>query len=286
MREEERDLFQPWVDGHARIFGKPPRIESFAGPRGGPPDLFRIRFPATIEPPELLGGTGHLRGSPALLEHLASLGFDWTETGRIVAAPTPASFNTLLEWMGDNAGLPLVFSVEDATTMSLGPWLSNYMRGYIPLHVASPGYYSMWTPTGGGRSLEGVNWHFVSLAHDLTVHAQNYHRVPRRSLAILSDRIHEALPAEVLAWRRPGAMAPITLTYFYDNDFNRYCYAVWCRCRSVSDFGPLFEAERNFGQLLHALEVRLADTLAGKGYVPSGDSNDMPALTQTEFAVA
>ena len=80
-------------------------------------------------------------------------------------------------------------------------------------------------------------------------------------------------------------IAPLTLTYFYDNDFNRYTYAVWCRSERPEDFGPRFVAARNFDQLLAALDVRLEETKAGRGDVASGDFDEMGKLAETSFDV-
>jgi hypothetical protein len=125
----------------------------------------------------------------------------------------------------------------------------------------------------------------MSLAHDLSVHALNYHLVPHATVADLAHRIRAAVPDRYAAWSRPGTITPLTLTYFYDNDFNRYTYAVWCRCERPEDFAAIFTAQRNYDQLVAALAVRLEETKAGRGDVASGDFDDVGALAETSFQV-
>ncbi len=280
MRDDERALLAPWMDGFARAFGAPPGVEALPG------DRYRLAFPLVFEPKEMLGGTGHFRGSDEVVAHMRALGFAWEGTGRIYGAPTPSSFNAGLDALdapGD--GYRLSLTVEDRPALSGGPWLCRYMEGLIPLHVASAGFYaSREIPRASdARDLDSLAWHFTTLAHDLTVHAQNYHRVPRASIDALGERIRAAFPAEWPTWDRPGATAPMTLAFFYDNDLNRYCYAVWSRSRRLADFARLFTA--NVGQLLATLDTRIAETREGKGDVPDGRTEDMAPLATTEFRI-
>ena len=80
--------------------------------------------------------------------------------------------------------------------------------------------------------------------------------------------------------------APLTLTYFYDNDLNRYCYAVWSRCKQPRDFAAIFLAKRNYDQLVAVLEIRLDETKSGRGDVASGEFDEMGKLAETAFDVA
>jgi hypothetical protein len=162
----------------------------------------------------------------------------------------------------------------------------RYLSGSLPVHVASAGWYAQPLGYGDGKlAPEPVSWHLTSLAHDLTVHAQNYQLVPHASIADLRERIIAAMPQRHAAWQQPGGAAPLTMSFFLDNDLNRYCYAVWCRCQSPSEFGARFREERNYRQLLGALERRIAETLAGKGDAPSGRTEDMPPLEPVEFRI-
>jgi hypothetical protein len=153
------------------------------------------------------------------------------------------------------------------------------MQGVITVLVNAPGFYESLS------DLHQARWGLLSVAHDLSVHALNYHLVPHSAVADLANRIRDAIPERYDAWSQPAATAPLTLTYFYDNDFNRYTYAVWCRCAQPDDFAPIFAAKRNFDQLVAALEVRLEETKSGVGDVASGDFDDMEPLTETSFRV-
>jgi hypothetical protein len=164
-------------------------------------------------------------------------------------------------------------------TVSLGPWLDRYLDGVISIHVCTREHYLASVE----RSAVMLRWQLTTLVHDLSVHALNYHLVPRRLARRLGARIRSALPERAASWSRPGEAAPLTLAYFFDNDLNRYCYAVWSACDDPSDFAPTFEA--HLAQLEHALDVRIGETREGKGDVPSGNSSDMPPLTPTELTV-
>jgi hypothetical protein len=159
------------------------------------------------------------------------------------------------------------------------------MVGVITLLVNAPAYYeSLLGNRNRQRARADPRWGLLSVAHDLSVHALNYHLIPHDAVADLAARIRAALPERAAAWRE-SALAPLTLTYFYDNDFNRYTYAVWCRCERPEDFASIFLARRNYDQLIAALEVRVAETRSGRGDVPSGDFDDMEELAETSFDV-
>jgi hypothetical protein len=288
VRADERERLGPWVDAFTRVLGVAPTVAALAPPSpDAPTDLFTITFPvAAFQPVELLGGTGHFRHSPALVEHMRRLGFAWNESGRVVTAPTPSTFNALLERLGEpDAGYRVIYLCEDATTLSMAPWLLRYLSGALPVHVASGAWYAR--PIGRGEGQlppEGLAWQLTSLAHDLTVHALNYHRVPRAAIDEIHRRVRTGLPERHDEWSR-GGRAPLTMSMFIDNDLNRYCYGVWCRCQRPDDFGRVFVDDRNYRQLLDALALRIDETRAGKGDAPSGDTNDLPPLGKVEFTV-
>ena len=169
--------------------------------------------------------------------------------------------------------------------MPLGPWLKRYMHGVITLLVNAPSFYDDLVQRASDQERAGARWGMSSIAHDLSVHALNYHLIPDAAVDDLAGRIRAALPARYADWSRAEASAPLTLTYFYDNDFNRYTYGVWCNCERPEDFAAIFLAERNYAQLVAALEIRLRETEAGIGDVASGVVDDMGPLTPTSFEI-
>jgi hypothetical protein len=162
--------------------------------------------------------------------------------------------------------------------------LSLYLEGKIPIHVASEDFYEKKISSAKDPgSLGGLQFHLVSTGHDISVHALNYHLIPKVCIRDFKELIVGQLPERVTEWPQ-GAQAPLTLTFFLDNDLNRFCYAVWCRSANQSQFKQLFS--ENIGQLMGVLETRISETKAGKGDVASGDTNDMPELAHTEFRIA
>ena len=170
--------------------------------------------------------------------------------------------------------------------MPLGPWLLRYMGGAMTILVNAPAFYgALLRPGQPPYRRDDARWGLLSVGHDLSVHALNYHLIPHAAVADLAARIRAAVPQRHASWSEPSAVAPLTLTYFYDNDFNRYTYAVWCRCERPRDFAAIFAATRNYDQLVAALELRLAETRAGRGDIASGDFDDMGPLAETTFDV-
>jgi hypothetical protein len=280
---EESALLAPWAAAFERAFRVAPKFEPLEAPV---PGLSRVSVPASVfDPPELAGGTGHFRHMPGMVEHVRRLGFGWEGTGRILTVPTPASFNALFPTLVDeDTGFVLDYVREDRPTLANGPWMLRAMEGRLSIHVSTVEYYA--TGLGEERrasSPEELEFQLASLFHDLGVHALNYHLVPRRFARLLGERIRAALPDEVGAWGEPSAAVPLLLPYFYDNDLNRYCYAVWCRAAGPEAFAPIFE--RHFDQVLAALDLRLAQTAAGVGRVASGDSKDMGKPSPVEFTI-
>lgn len=280
---EEPALLTPWADAFARAFGAAPAFEPLDGPA---PGLRRCTVPASaFDPPELAGGTGHFRHMPEMVDHVRRLGFGWEGTGRLFTVPTPASFNALLAAGAPDTGFVAEYVREDRPTLALGPWLLRVMEGRISIHVASAEYYAAHVGEGSSAQHAGaVKFQLSSLIHDMGVHALNYHLIPRAFVREIADRIRAALPDRVAAWTSPSAPVPLHLPYFYDNDLNRYCYAIWCRAARPDAFAALFD--RHFDQVRAALDVRLGEVAEGLGDVTSGDTKDMAKPKPVEFTVA
>jgi hypothetical protein len=275
---QDSDLLGPWAKAFAAACGAPVTLEPLdsADPTAGQ----RVTFPPVFQPIELVGGIGHFQQHPVLVGHMRRMGFEWNDEGRVMTVPAAGAFNSRLAKHGlPQAGFAVAYANGTAHSMPLGPWLRRYMGGVITLLVNAPSFYESLANVGHAR------WALLSVAHDLSVHALNYHLIPHSAVSNLANRIRSAIPDRYEAWSHPAAAAPLTLTYFYDNDFNRYTYAVWCRCQRPEDFGPIFTDKRNFEQLVEALEVRLGETKSGKGDVASGDFDDMAKLADTSFDV-
>ncbi len=273
-----------WAEAFAAICGASVACEPFdaADPGAGS----RLTFPDVFEPIQLIGGIGHFQQRPAMCEHLRRMGFAWNAAGRVMTVPAPGAFNRrLAQIVFPDAGFALAYANGVTPSMPLGPWLLRYMHGLITVLVNAPGFYDSVLRADDPRQRESARWGLLSLAHDLSVHALNYHLIPHAAVDDLAERIRAAVPDRYAAWSRPDTIAPLTLTYFYDNDFNRYTYAVWCRCERPRDFAAIFMAPRNYDQLLAALAVRLDETCAGRGDVASGDVDDMGKLADTSFAI-
>lgn len=283
--EQDTALLGPWTKAFQTLCEKPVVLEPLdsCDPAAG----LRMTFPRVFQPVELIGGTGHFRQRPAMVEHVRRMGFAWDADGRVMTVPAPGAFNARLAAMGfRQAGFLLAYANGTAPAMPLGPWLRRYMSGVITVLVNAPAFYESLSSAGSrANPRDDPRWGLMSLAHDLSVHALNYHLIPHVAVADLANRIRAAVPERYAAWSQPGTMTPLTLTYFYDNDFNRYTYAVWCRCERPEDFGSIFVCRRNYDQLVAALEVRLEETKAGTGDVASGDFDDMGKLAETSFDV-
>lgn len=285
MVEDDAVLLGPWAEAFAAVCGAAVALRPLDG--GDPVAGQQLTFPPVFQPIELIGGTGHFRQRPALCEHIRRMGFVWNDDGRVMGVPAPGAFNARMARVGfAEAGFALAYANGTAPAMPLGPWLLRYMHGLITVLVNAPAFYAPLTRPGVPRQqLDEARWGLLSLAHDLSVHALNYHLVPHAAVADLAARIRAAVPERYAAWAQPGTVPPLTLTYFYDNDLNRYTYAVWCRCARPEDFASVFLDPRNYQQLLAALAVRLEETTAGRGDVASGDFDEMGPLTATSFDV-
>lgn len=280
--EQDAALLGFWNKAFERFCGEPIRLEPFDP--DNPDAGLRMTFPKLFHPIELIGGIGHFQRSRAMKAHVRRMGFDWDEEGRVRTVPAAGAFNARLATVGfENSGFLLAYANDTTPTMPLGPWLRRYMQGIITVLVNKPTFYES---LARAEPREGMRWGFTSLAHDLSVHALNYHLVPHSAVVDLADRIHAAVPERYEAWARAETITPLTLTYFYDNDFNRYTYAVWSLCERPQDFPMIFGAKRNYDQLVAALEVRLEETKAGRGDVASGVIDDMGKLTETYFDLA
>ncbi len=281
MRDHEAPLLTPWLATFMRVFGQPAIVEHYESELPHRGALFRLRFPPVFGEKTLLGSADQFIRSAALVAHVRAWGFEFDDERVICAAPTPDSFNALLEEATKGqAGYRLTYHCEDSSVTSTGPWLHRYLEGSIPVHVASPSFYE----SGPARASELVS-HLTTLAHDVTVHALNYHLIPRSAIEQLGRRILQVVGGKLTGVDCPGGHAPQTLAWFFDNDLNRYCNEVWFKCTRPEQFGPTFTAPANLAQLHAALEVRLRETLDGVGDVPSGRGDDMRPLTPITFAL-
>lgn len=279
--DQDAALLGPWAQAFARICGEPVVFDPLDPSRADAG--LRMTFPQVFQPIELLGGIGHFQRSGTMVEHVRRMGFEWDENGRVRRVPAPGAFNVRLRTHGlENAGFQIAYANDTAESIPLGPWLRRYMGGTITVLVNAPAFYEALANV---RPHEGMRWGLMSLAHDLSVHALNYHLVPHAAIDDLANRIRASVPERYAAWAQPETITPLTLTYFYDNDFNRYTYAVWCYCERPESFASIFLAKRNYDQLLAALEVRLQETKAGRGDVASGVIGDMEPLAETSFDV-
>ena len=283
--QEDAALLGPWANAFAAVCDAPVAFAPFdvSDPTAGQ----RMTFPPIFTPIELVGGTGHFRQHPEMVAQVRRLGFEWNADGRVMTVPAPGVFNARIASLGTpQAGFSIAYFGAAASTMPLGPWLLRYMHGVITVLVCAPAFYDSLLRGGlRRRHRDQARWGLMSLAHDLSVHALNYHLIPHAAVTDLANRIRTAVPERYASWAQPGASAPLTLTYFYDNDFNRYAYAVWCRCERPAEFAALFLAKRNYDQLVDALELRLSETRSGRGDVASGDFDDMGKLAETSFDV-
>lgn len=275
----ERERFLRWARAFERTVGWGPALSALTHPLDREGEFFTLTFEPLIEPIEMLGGTGHFTHSPALVSHLRSMGFGWSDKS-VLTSPSPESFNRLADLtLGPATGYRLTVLERDSKNLPLGPWLRAYLSGCVPVQLASDGFYRSVIEGSAGTELQ---FHFTSLAHDLTVHALNYQLIPRSAITALSARIVSALPERYALWgAHPDAPGPLTLTTFFDNDLNRYCYAVWSRSTDPGDFSRVFS--EYFSQLTDCLDRRIAETLRGLGDVDSADTKDLTPLSPWEF---
>jgi hypothetical protein len=288
MRTEEAEYLAPWLDACGRAFGSRPEITTYEHPSlEGCGPLFQIHMPPVFDPPELAGNARAFLHQPKMVTHVRSLGFAWNEEGWIHSFPTPASFNAMMTKISaDDCGLNVVYVQNSSMTAPMGKWLREYMSGRIMVHVANGSFYDQCLSSmPQGMRHRGLEFHLVSLGHDLSVHALNYHRIPKECLRAFDAKIRETVPERIPEWEADNAAIPLTLSMFFDNDLNRYCYDVLCVAEDQKGFTEHFGKDSNFAQLMGALETRLQETLDGKGDVQSQDTNDMEPLAQVCFRI-
>lgn len=294
--DREADLLVNWCRAFEFVFQEKPEILPHPYAGCGDRRMTVVRIPPIFLEPGQLGSTGHFQRHPSLVTHMRRMGYDWTDAGHVIQAPSPATLNALLPRFGfGDAGYRTCLTLADDVRMSLGQWLLLYLDGIIPIQVASPGWYDRLKPRFHSRFARRyltlldptrnptIRNHFLFLPHDLTLHAQNYHLVPRAALCLIKSIVYAELPERVAQWREPGAMAPLTLTFFFDNDFNKYTYAIWCKCEAPEEFGSLFLEPRYFEQLKAALMLRLSETRQRKGDIASGRTEEMPPLEPVSY---
>lgn len=283
--DEERRRLERWARAFERVVGWAPRFEPLCE---GPPagwdsswgEPFALTFEPRLDPIEMLGGTGHFAHRDVLATHLRRMGFGWSTDGRVLTAPSPRSFNFLADLtLGASTGYRVAVIERDARHLALGPWMLAYLSGRVPVQLASDAFYERLLANRAAP--HDLHFHFSSFAHDLTVHALNYQLVPRPAITALTDRVVSALTDRYASWEHPDAPGPLTLTTFFDNDLNRYCYAVWARSEDVSDFARLFL--EHLPQLTACLDLRIDETRRGLGDVASADTADLPPLQPWEF---
>lgn len=277
-----------WAEAFARVVGWAPALSPLDANPEVPADLARgrwmLRFDGPIEPVEMLGNSGHFVHAPALAAHVRRMGFAWDERGVVRGSPSPDAFNALSDaLLPPRTGYRMGYIRSDRRNMSLGPFLKTYLSGRVPVQLASEAYYRRVLAVFRPETRGELGFHFTSFAHDLTVHALNYQLVPWDAIDAFRARIVAAVPERVAAWDDPEAPGPLTLTTFFDNDVNRFCYAVWSIVERAEDFAAVFRA--HVDQLLACLDHRLDETRAGLGDIPSGDTNDMNPLSPWEFRV-
>jgi hypothetical protein len=212
--EDDATLLGPWSAAFAAVCGEPVRLAPLdpAQPDAGQ----QMTFPRVFKPVELVGGIGHIRHSPALLAHVRRLGFDWDADGRVLTVPAPGAFNTRLAACGlPEAGFVVCCANGTTGTMPLGPWLLRYMGGAMTILVNAPAFYgALLRPGQPPYRRDDARWGLLSVGHDLSVHALNYHLIPHAAVADLAARIRAAVPQRHASWSEPSAGAPLTLTYF------------------------------------------------------------------------
>lgn len=277
---DERRLLHRWAAAFEAVLGWAPRVEDL-----GDGDL-ALTFEPRFDPIEMLGGTGHFAHRPRLVEHLRRMGFAWGAEGRVLTAPSPGTFNRRADrLLGAGAGYRVGAIVRDRPKLALGPWMRTYLAGRVPVHLATPGFYDAVVAARDDGSLDPseLGFKFQSFAHDLTVHALNYQLVPRAAMDALSRRVVDALPERFAAWGAPDSLGPLTLTTFFDNDLNRFCYAVWSLSEDPESFARVFL--EHLPQLVACLDLRIEETRRGLGDVPDEDTKNLAPLGAWEFDV-
>lgn len=277
--DDERHLLERWAGAFAVVNGWAPILEDFLD------GTFTCTFEPRFEPIEMLAGTTHFIHRPKLVEHLSSMGFRWSDVGRVLTVPSPESFNRLADrLLPPGVGYRVGTIVRDQRNLALGPWLRMYLAGRIPVHLSTEAFYDAILAAGERPwDWRDRRFQFQSFAHDLTVHALNYQFVPRAAIDAFAARIVAALPERVTAWGARDAPGPLTLTTFFDNDLNRFCYAVWWRCEDPADFVEIFL--EHLPQLVACLDQRIAETRDGLGDAPDEDTRHLAPLATWDFEV-
>ncbi|MEZ4391416.1 MAG: hypothetical protein R3A48_10005 [Polyangiales bacterium] len=272
---DEREGLDAWARAFRHVLGWAPSV---TGSRGA----ISLRFDGPIEPLTMLGNTGHLAQSESLLAHARALGFGWDDAGVVRTVPSPDTFNArCADLLPPRAGYRMSYMRVDRRNMSLGSFLLRYLEGHVPVQLGSAAFYAA-VCARRDRGLQGeLGFHFTSFAHDLSVHALNYQVVPRALIDAIDARVREALPERVASWAAPEAEGPLTLTTFFDNDVNHYCYAVWSASATLREALTLGESLAD--ELLRCLDRRIDETREGLGDVPSGDTDDMKPLSRWSF---
>jgi hypothetical protein len=277
---DERQVMARWAKAFAAVTGWAPRLDALDG--AGEED-FTLTFEQRLEPVEMLGGTGHFAHRPKLVAHLGRMGFRWSDAGRVLTVPSPETFNRLADrLLPPDTGYRVGVIMRDRPKLALGPWMRMYLSGRVPVQLSTPGFYdALLASRGATPDREELRFQFESFAHDLTVHALNYQLIPRVAMDALTRRIVDALPERFAAWEHPDALGPLTLTTFFDNDLNRFCYAVWSQSEDPPSFAATFLD--HLPRLTACLDVRIEETRQGLGDVPDEDTQNLAPLSVWDF---
>jgi hypothetical protein len=275
----ERELLGGWIETFERVYGARPALRPLAG---APEGQAQLVFPPVFRMQGLVGSTSHFKSKPALVEHVRSLGFDWDAEGAILTIPTPATFNARAAALGlGEVGYGLTYTVEDDTQFSPGPWLISYYGGRIPIHMASPTFYTEFLRKQPADSLQ---FHFASFVHDVSVHALNYHLIPHAVIEAMGGRVREAMGEMWDDWTADAVRtAPRAMPFFLDNDLNRWGYEIWAMAATPEQFIEIASRPHNVDQLRLALDVRIQEAHIGLG--DDGDGNGPPPFSPTHFSL-
>ncbi len=165
------------------------------------------------------------------------MGFDWDASGVVRTVPSPDTFNRrAARLLPEGAGYRMGYDRSERRNMALGGFLLRYLDGLVPVQLAPPSFYREVLARAGEVTAGELGFHFTSFAHDLSVHALNYQVMPASLREAIRARVRRvAARARGVVGRSPRRRGQLTLTAFFDNDVNRFCYAVWTASDAVDE---------------------------------------------------